>query len=626
MEMSSRRTTGTSSRRTTETEKEKEKEEEAKKAKEAELRAAVEAELARRAPAETACGICCKSYADIAAANASSSSQLTAVLPCCHTVCRACVYMCAERSGVACPICLSRFDAIARNKDVEVLPRNPFVEDAVNAAIQVQCSQCIAEDMVSEESAAVTRCDVCAKDLCELHTNSHRRKPASKDHVVLPLASQATVPVDFCAVHNAPLNTYCINCKVLVCLACTLKNGRHPATDPAHHTVLMSEHMGAIKATLAAAKQEATRRQMQGVAQLVAIRTTKAAADEREARLTSDIKRSFAVMVGTLQRREATLLEEVAKLTAAERTALEAAAGVEQLHWTALQGGVVLTEQLLATGTAPVRVGQLAHTASAHLIAGAQKSVGPTPSLDEIQLFVDPSVQKVLETVGAIKITRVSDSTSASGMTAVRPPSRSTVALPPSLSAVGSTSASSASVLPDTLVGKPASYQLVLHDQEEAAYARRELQAALTTPYRDDRVLRYGDRSFALLVSHPDSRPGQPCERVWGCRDARGISVTNFVVDYQMRQHAPGWDNQTEAQLRGQYILLHQWASYAAAGLELAATQTGARLLLALQYFAVSASLAGQLEPNLLRMDVEHVVKSACTFACTVRVAQKRRL
>ena len=203
---------------------------------------------------------------------------------------------------------------------------------------------------------------------------------------------------------------------------------------------------------------------------------------------------------------------------------------------------------------------------------------------------------------------------------AARLPPQSTVAPPTSPTAVGSTSASSSAfVSPDTLVGKPASYQLVLHDQEEAAYARRELQAALTTPYRDDRVLRYGDRSFAPLASHPDSRSGQPRERVLG-----GASVTNFVVDYQMRQHAPGWDNQTEAQLRGQYILLHQWASYAAAGLELAATQTGARLLLALQYFAVSASLAGQLEPNLLRMDLEHVVKGACTFACTVRVTHKK--
>ena len=374
--------------------------------KEKEAKEAVEAELARRAPSATDCGICCKSYADIAASTSSAAGALTAVLPCCHTVCRACVRLCAQRRSVACPVCMTRFDGITTDESINALPRNPFAEDAVHAAARVQCSQCVAEDMVSEESAAVVRCGQCAKDLCDFHELGHKRKPATKDHALTPLAAQAAEAADVCVAHKAHLNTFCIDCKALVCLACTLKSGPHPATDPAHHTVLLSEHLETIKATLAAAKQEAMRRQAEGVAQLVAIRTTEAAADERGAALTSDVKRSFAVMVGTLQRRETTLLEEVAKLTRAERAALEAAAGAEQLHWTALQGGVTLTEHLLATATSPVRLGQLAHTASAHLVAAVGKRVGPTPSLEEIQLFVDPSVQKVLETVGTLKYLR----------------------------------------------------------------------------------------------------------------------------------------------------------------------------------------------------------------------------
>ena len=374
---------------------------------EARLRTAVEAELARRAPSATECGICCKSYADIAAASSSSaspSSALTAVLPCCHTVCRACVRQCVERQSVACPVCLTRFDGITSNENVDALPRNPFVDDAVHTAAHAQCSQCVAEDMVSEESVAVVRCGQCAKDLCDHHEVAHRRQGATKGHVLTHVGAQAAVAVDVCKTHGKALDTYCIDCKALVCLACTLKNGAHPSQT--HHAMLLSEHLPTLTAALASAKKEAIKRQAEGVAQLVAFRTTATAADERGAALTSDVNRTIDVMVGMLQTRRSTLLEEVAKLTRAERAALEAAAGAEQLHWMSLQGGVSLTEQLLSTGSAPVRVGQLAHTASAHLVAAAGKSVGQAPTLEEMQLHVDPSVRKVLETVGTLKYLR----------------------------------------------------------------------------------------------------------------------------------------------------------------------------------------------------------------------------
>ena len=376
--------------------------------KEKEAREAVEAELARRAPSATDCGICCKSYADIAVASSSSSAAgaLTAVLPCCHTVCHACVRLCAQRRSVACPVCLARFDGINSNEQVNGLPRNPFVEDAVLATVHTQCSECKAAGVeADEDSRATNECSTsgCNAVLCHGHALVHGRMPQSRGHVVTPMATHA-VAVDLCKTHGKALDTYCIDCKAVVCLACILKNGGHPT--PAHHTVLLTEYLPQILAELDKAKKDANRRQVEGVSQLVAIRTTEAAADERGAALTSEVKRSFAVMVGTLQRRETAMLEEVAKLTREERAALEAAAGAEQLHWTALQGGTSLTEQLLATGTAPVRVGQLAHTASAHLVAAAGKSVGPAPSLEEIQLFVDPSVQKVLETMGKLQYVR----------------------------------------------------------------------------------------------------------------------------------------------------------------------------------------------------------------------------
>ena len=164
------------------------REEETKRQEEEKHREAVEAELARRAPSATDCGICCKSYADIAAAS-SSALGITAVLPCCHTVCRACVHSCAAANGVACPVCMSRFDAIQSAAEIDALPRNPFVEDAVRAGAHTLCSACIADDTATEESVAVVRCVDCGVDLCDVHQQLHTRTLRCKGHAVSALAN-----------------------------------------------------------------------------------------------------------------------------------------------------------------------------------------------------------------------------------------------------------------------------------------------------------------------------------------------------------------------------------------------------------------------------------------------------
>ena len=138
------------------------------------IRTAVEATLERRIPSASICAICYKSYADIAATAASSAVGLTAVLPCCHTVCRNCVRICAETRSVACPVCAERFDAITTVALVDALPRDAFIEDGVHAGEHIQCSDCIADEMTC---IAVARCERCAKDLCDAHALIHKRHP-----------------------------------------------------------------------------------------------------------------------------------------------------------------------------------------------------------------------------------------------------------------------------------------------------------------------------------------------------------------------------------------------------------------------------------------------------------------
>ena len=382
--------------------------------KEKEAKEAVEAELARRAPSVTKCLICDQSYSELAAAATSAgaagdaglttpaSSSLTALLPCCHTVCRACVRKSVEASGATCPFCFTRFDSVIKTmEDVDALLSNPFLEERLQ--VQEPCSECAKEDMVG---TAIARCSRCPQVLCDAHAQLHARKPATSDHPLQRIAQANANASDVCNAHSKPLDMYCVNCQVVVCAACILKNGQHPAKDPAHDTILLSEHLGTLKAKLAAAKGDAVRRQAEGVAQLASIRITEEKAHERAARLSTDVNRAIALMIASLEARQATLLEEVANLARTEQEALVAAAGAEEQHWASLQGAVALTDELLATGTSSGRVGQMARTVSNQLVTAARKGLNPAPSLEEITLFVDPSVKSVLETVGKLQYHR----------------------------------------------------------------------------------------------------------------------------------------------------------------------------------------------------------------------------
>ena len=211
--------------------------------------------------------------------------------------------------------------------------------------------------------------------------------------------------------HGKALDTYCMDCHAVVCVACTAKGGPHPAPATAsgvsgHHTTLLSAYLPAVRAELAAAKAAAAVRQVQHVDQLVAVRATTAAVDERAVALAAHVNRSFAMMVGLLQVRQAALLDEVAAITRTDRAALEAVGGAETQLWTALQGGAALTAQLLAPDTAPAHLGLLAPTARSHLATAARTRSDRVPMLEEIQMYVDPNVLSVLETVGKLRYLR----------------------------------------------------------------------------------------------------------------------------------------------------------------------------------------------------------------------------
>ena len=371
----------------------------------AEIHAAVEAELLRRVPSDTECGICCKPYADIAAAAAAANGAgaVTAVLPCCHTVCRTCVLVCLERNSVACPVCALRFTALTTTEQVEALSRNPFIEVGLNS--HAQCSECRAAGMEPDEhSRATMACTAkdCEAALCNMHAPLHGRMPQTRGHVMAPSTAHAAAAADVCGAHGKPLDTYCINCQALICLACTLKSGPHPSADPDHHSVLLSEQLQTITDELAAAKQIATECQSEAIARLAAIRAAEAAVDQRSAALVSELERAFDVVMQILLARKELLVEQVMAVTREKRASLAAAAGALQQEWTSLQGGVALIEQLLADPTRPTRVGYLASTAQLHMQLAARRELTPVPVLETIKVVVKPSVQRMIETVGSL--------------------------------------------------------------------------------------------------------------------------------------------------------------------------------------------------------------------------------
>ena len=192
-------------------------------------------------------------------------------LPCLHSFCLECLDKLANfarrqlQTSIKCPVCQASFpipdtDTFANLPSSFHLNRLVDVLALHDSTVQVQkCNSC------DENNPATSYCFVCQSFMCESCFQSHQRLKATRDHRnVLIDKLQAEDVQEFierpvvCSQQyheDQALDFYCEDCKVLICLKCSIvSHNRHLVTDTRkaalEQKMQMTEALAKLKAEI----------------------------------------------------------------------------------------------------------------------------------------------------------------------------------------------------------------------------------------------------------------------------------------------------------------------------------------------------------------------------------------
>ncbi|XP_068676378.1 E3 ubiquitin-protein ligase TRIM71-like [Montipora foliosa] len=169
-------------------------------------------------------------------------------LPCLHSFCLHCLDKLANfeqrqlQTTIKCPVCQTSFQ-IPETVTFENLPSSFHLNRLVDVLAledgSVQSQKCNSCD---ENNTATCYCFVCQNFLCESCFEAHQRLRASRGHrnvLIDKLQAQDVQDLIHRPVmcsqqyhEDQPLEFYCEDCKVLICLKCSLvKHNRHTMTE-----------------------------------------------------------------------------------------------------------------------------------------------------------------------------------------------------------------------------------------------------------------------------------------------------------------------------------------------------------------------------------------------------------
>ena len=335
-------------------------------------------------PPPHTCGICTRTIA----------AGTSALLPCCHPVCRPCVLQTVRsRPGsFSCPSCGALATGVTTVDAVAKLPADPFTEEAVT--VTSPCTVCRDDD--DHTLPAVKECQACRKQFCEDHANLHSRRPATKDHVLTALVTHTLLAQ--CSAHDKPLDVYCSTCRKPVCLACTVESHRAPQ----HDTGMLDKHVATLRTDIQRAQATAVERSNGLIVQLGLIQAALEGVSARQVRLTAEIEQSYTWLVQFIMEHKRTVLNELSTVTQSETASLTEAAEAYRQRWRALQGGIAMTERLTAPNGAAVTLGQLAAHVETHLTATSRAAVAPAPTLQRVEFLVTPEAEAAVKRPGML--------------------------------------------------------------------------------------------------------------------------------------------------------------------------------------------------------------------------------
>ena len=164
-------------------------------------------------------------------------------LTCLHTFCLECLVKYGREKDKdepgdewPCPVCRQMFRVPAGGFDK--LPTNFFIEHLLEAADQSLSS--FSKCQICEEGNAATKfCIQCMQDMCNACTNGHTKIRATQNHKIVMREEKNSSQViqqsrvNYCEKHkDKPLELYCSDCKLIVCLMChALKHNTHKCPE-----------------------------------------------------------------------------------------------------------------------------------------------------------------------------------------------------------------------------------------------------------------------------------------------------------------------------------------------------------------------------------------------------------
>ncbi|XP_078678973.1 tripartite motif-containing protein 2-like [Branchiostoma floridae x Branchiostoma belcheri] len=279
------------------------------------------------------------------------------ILPCLHSFCRECLQEWAtKQQPLECPTC--REPVRLPDQGVDGLRTNFYVNNLLDFAAAkkgaepgVPCQVCGGNDEGSK-----SWCADCAILLCEACTSVHRNLPCSKDHEV---TTEETLKAEeainkfnrkrHCDKHKKhELEFYCESCKALVCTACTVVDHR-PGKD--HNPVEIATVAQKKKAELQGLFQDLDPRlkEIQNAVKEVDRKISMLMPSKEEA--ADQAKAYFRKLANLLQKREQEILSQIDEQCRADGKALQAKKEAIEFELAGLTSAQTFCQQAVEHGS-----------------------------------------------------------------------------------------------------------------------------------------------------------------------------------------------------------------------------------------------------------------------------------
>ncbi|XP_059397434.1 E3 ubiquitin-protein ligase TRIM39-like [Carassius carassius] len=148
--------------------------------------------------------------------------------PCGHNFCRSCLNNCWTNSQTCfCSLCEEQF---SRRPDLEINTKLREVVQHFNEKLNLEKCEVFCDFCDERKQKAVKSCLTCQSSYCETHLEPHLRVPRLKKHTLINAVENLE---DFiCQKHERPLELFCRDDQMCVCLSCTEGDHRTHNTVP----------------------------------------------------------------------------------------------------------------------------------------------------------------------------------------------------------------------------------------------------------------------------------------------------------------------------------------------------------------------------------------------------------